>query len=176
MSGTGSDRVQTKTLEVLKMDSFTLIEVPSCRRNLHLSVLPKKDKSDKQIAEYINQNCQGQRGIVYCARRQDTVSLAHELKSSNINAVFVHGAVSDFERKRNMHAWVSGLAQVVCATKSFGMGINQKDVRFVLHKTFPESPEDYFQEIGRAGRDGLPSLCTLFFKHTDRIFSSEPHL
>ena len=104
------------------------------------------------------------------ARRQDAVSLAHELKSSNINAVFVHGAVSDFERKRNVHAWVSGLAQVVCATKSFGMGINQKDVRFVLHKTFPESPEDYFQEIGRAGRDGLPSLCTLFFKHADRSF------
>ena len=90
-----------------------------------------------QIAEYINKNCQGQRGIVYCAKRQDTVDLAHELKTSNINAVFVHGALTDFERKRNVHAWISGLAQIICATKSFGMGIDQKDVRFVLHKTFP---------------------------------------
>ena len=130
---------------------------------MHLNVLPTKDKSNKQIAEYISKNCQGQRGIVYCAKRQDTVDLAHELKSSNINAVFVHGALTDFERKRNVHAWISGLAQVICATKSFGMGIDQKDVRFVMHKTFPESLEDYFQEIDRAGRDGQPSLCTFFF-------------
>ena len=91
LTGTGSDQVQNKILEVLKMDSVTLIQVPSCRSNLHLNVLPKKDKSNKQIAEYINKNCQGQRGIVYCAKRQDTVDLAHELKTSNINAVFVHG-------------------------------------------------------------------------------------
>ena len=107
---------------------------------------------------------------MYCARRKDTVDLAHELKSENINGVFVHGGLSDKDRKKYEPAWASGLAHVICATKSFGMGIDHKDVRFVLHMSFPESIEDYAQEIGRAGRDGLPAHCTLFFNHEDRSF------
>ena len=75
----------------------------------------------------------------------------------------MHGDLSDTERRKHEHAWSRNLAKVICTTKSFGMGINKKDVRFVLLMSFPESIEDYYQEISHAGRDGKPALCTLFF-------------
>ena len=85
--------------------------------------------------------------------QKDTVNLAHELKSTNINAVFVHGGMKDTETKNHERAWANRLVHVICATKAFGMGIDQKNVRFVLHMSFPESLEDYYQRRGRAGRD-----------------------
>jgi bloom syndrome protein len=90
------------------------------------------------------------------------------LKSKGIDALFVHGNLRDSERKKHKEAWENGQAQVMCATKSFGMVVDQKDVRFVIHMSFPESIEDYYQEIGRAGRDGLHSKCVLFFRHENR--------
>ena len=74
------------------------------------------------------------------------------------------------DRKQHEQAWASGTADVMCATKSFGIGIDKKDVRFVLHFTFPDSVENYVQEIGRAGRDGLPAHCVLLFAYGDRGF------
>ena len=130
------------------MESYEIIQATSSRMNLHLQIQPKTDKPKRQISDFINQHCQGQRGIVYCAWQKDTVDLAHELKSANINPVFVHGDLNDFERRKHECAWATNLAQVICATKSFSMGIDQKDVRFVLHMSFPESIEDYYQEIG----------------------------
>ena len=165
LTGTGTSRVQDTITATLKMESINIIKVPSSRSNLHIEIHPKSDKPKKKIADFINKNCQGQHGIVCCARRRDTVDMAHELKSANINAVFVHGAMTDIERRKHERAWSDGLAEVICATKSFGMGIDRKDVRFVIHMSFPESLEDYYQEVGRAGRDGQHAVCALFFKH-----------
>ena len=80
----------------------------------------------------------------------------------------MHGGLSDADRKVYEHAWSTGSAHVICATNSFGMGIDYKDVRFVIHLSFSESIEDYLQEIGRAGRDGYPAMCALLFSHKDR--------
>lgn len=170
LTGTATTRVLSTIVSTLHMDLPNVIRVKCSRINLLLQIVSKKDKPLKQIVDFITTNCQGQRGIVYCARRKDTVELAHGLKSENINAVFVHGALSDADRKKHEQAWTSGIVQVICATKSFGMGIDQKDIRFVVHMSFPESIEDYAQEIGRAGRDGNPAVCTLFFDHKDRSF------
>lgn len=98
------------------------------------------------------------------------MDLAHQLKQEHISSVFVHGGMADVDRKQHEQAWASGNAEVISATKSFGMGIDKKDVRFVLHFSFPDSTEDYAQETGRAGRDGLPSQCVLLFAYGDRSF------
>ena len=135
------------------------IQVKHVRKNLFLNITPKKVKPKKQVADFINDNCPHERGIVYCARRKDAVHLAHELKNENINPVFAHGGMADIERKQHEQAWACGKANVMCATKSFGMGIDKKDVRFVLHYCFPDSIEDYEQEVGRAGREFTSTLC-----------------
>jgi RecQ family ATP-dependent DNA helicase len=170
LTGTATDKVMSSIVSTLAMTTPNVIKVKCARTNLFIQIQAKDNKPLKQVIDFIKTNCPGKRGIVYCARRKDTVDLAHKLKSDNIDAVFVHGGLSDVDRKKYEHAWASGTAHVICATKSFGMGIDQKDVRFVLHLSFPESMEDYVQEIGRAGRDGHAALCGLFFDHKDRSF------
>jgi len=105
---------------------------------------------------------------VYCSTRRDTKDMAYLLKVKGISAVYYDGALDDLEKEHNSRAWLDGKAIVMCATKAFGMGIDKNDVRFVIHHTIPESMEDYFQEAGRAGRDGLPSTCILLYRFEDR--------
>ena len=170
LTGTATEKVMSSIVSTLAMTKPSIIKVRCARTNLFVQIEAKGDKPLKQVVDFIKTNCPGQRGIVYCSRRKDTTDLAHKLKLENIDAVFVHGGLSDADRKKYEHAWSSGTAHVICATKSFGMGIDQKDVRFVAHLSFPESMEDYVQEIGRAGRDGRAALCVLFFNNKARSF------
>lgn len=164
LTGTATERTKQLVIDKLKMNNPTVIKVSSNKSNIFIQVIPKKDKPKEQVA------FQGQKGIIYCSRRNDCVDLAHVLKSKGIDALFVHGNLRDSERKKHKAAWENGQAQVMCATKSFGMGVDQKDIRLVIHMSFPESIENYYQEIGRAGRDGLHSQCVLFFRHENRSF------
>ena len=132
LTGTATKQVQEKIIQVLKMESPEVVEVTSSRDNLYLNVVQKTGKPAKQIGHLISEMFKDQRGIVYCTRQRDTVNLPHELKSAKINAVFVHGGMQDMERKKHERAWANGLVHVICATKAIGMGIDQKNVRFVL--------------------------------------------
>ena len=161
LTGTATPQNQQTIISVLHMDSPTVIKTSNSRSNLHLQVIQKASKPKKQIADFIN-NFQGQQGIVYCAKRKDTVDLACELSQTGIKAIFVHGDLKDSERKRNIQAWTSRKVDVICATKSFGMGVDEKSVRFVIHMTFPDSIQDYVQEIGHAGRDGCIHYAQFF--------------
>ena len=90
-------------------------------------------------------------GIIYCAKRQDAVEVAHQLKEEGITVTYVHGTISDIDRAKNMEQWTDGHALVTCATKCFGMGIDKADVCFVIHFTVPSCLEEFYQEIRRAG-------------------------
>ena len=101
---------------------------------------------------------------------QSTVDLAHTLRTRGISVTFIHGGLDDTERRRNEQLWKSGQVLVTCCTKSFSMGIDKSDVRFVHHIDLPESVEDYYQEIGRAGSDREPASCLALFSLDDRSF------
>ena len=92
------------------------------------------------------------------------MELAYTFKSKGLPVVYYHGQLDFFEKRENAKAWLKGKALIMCATSAFGMGIDKPDVRFVIHLTLPRSIEDYFQEAGRPGRDGNPSVCIIWFR------------
>jgi len=108
-------------------------------------------------------------GIVYCFSRKECDDVAAQLSASGIQCVSYHAGLTDKQRTETQTAWISNKKKVVAATIAFGMGIDKPDVRFVVHYVLPKSIEGYYQESGRAGRDGKLSTCILYFSHKDVI-------
>lgn len=113
---------------------------------------------------------QGECGIVYCVLPSHVSKLHGELLKRGINAVRYHGQLSEEVKSTSYAKWLNGDVKVIIANSSFGMGIDKPDVRYVLHAYVPTSIEEYFQQCGRAGRDGLPATCRLFYSIADKNF------
>ncbi|XP_052121683.1 recQ-like DNA helicase Blm isoform X1 [Frankliniella occidentalis] len=140
------------------------------RSNLKYSVLPKKSKAcNAEMVEMIKEKFPRASGIVYCFSRKDCETTAKEFTSAGIKTVAYHAGLSDKARAATQSQWISNKVKVVAATIAFGMGIDKPDVRFVFHQTMPKSIEGYYQETGRAGRDGKLSHCITFYKYEDSI-------
>ena len=169
LTGTATKRTVHIIVSQLKMDNPVIIEQSFLRPCLTYSVVTKKSSAKNDITELIKEEFSEMCGIVYCCERRDTIDMAYTLKSKGINATCFHGALDPFEKKVNSSAWLEGRALVICATSAFGMGIDKRDVRFVIHLTIPKSPEEYYQEAGSAGRDGAPASCIIFFKFEDGV-------
>jgi ATP-dependent DNA helicase RecQ len=137
------------------------------RRNLSYAVV-RKQASYAQLLGLI-QRFQGESGIVYCGSRAATESLARKLSEDGVNARPYHAGLLPAERSQNQEAFIRDEVPVICATIAFGMGIDKPNVRFVVHYDLPGSIENYYQETGRAGRDGLPSECTLLYSAGDQM-------
>lgn len=137
------------------------------RPNLNYHVQPKQ-RAAKQVVDFVRNRPQDS-GIVYCQSRKRTEEIAAELRRAGIAAACYHAGMTGDERASAQDAFLKDEARVVCATIAFGMGINKPDVRFVIHADLPKNMEGYYQETGRAGRDGLPADCLLLFARGDIV-------
>lgn len=146
---------------------------PLYRKNLHYKVVPKPSvKSDtiKAIADYILQHHKDDTGIIYCLSRKEAQEVADDLANftnGKIKTGVYHAEVGDAAKERLHVQWREGKVKVVCATIAFGLGIDKGDVRFVIHHSMSKSLEGFYQESGRAGRDGKDADCTLYFRAQD---------
>ncbi|MCZ4694227.1 DNA helicase RecQ [Ancylomarina euxinus] len=137
------------------------------RPNLSLKVAPGKDKF-KSILGFLRQRPH-QSGIIYCLSRKACEGLSEKLRNSGVNANYYHAGLSPDERAERQDAFINDDTPIICATIAFGMGIDKSNVRWVIHYNLPRNIESYYQEIGRAGRDGLKADTLLFYSFSDVI-------
>jgi ATP-dependent DNA helicase RecQ len=183
LTATATPRVQADILESLRLRGAEVIVTGFDRPNLELSVhkVARGEDKDVQVALALTRWLEGGgSGIVYVATRRASEELASTLRASGFSAAAYHAGLSPGERSRSQDDFQSDRTQVIVATSAFGMGVDKEDVRVVVHHHLPSSPEAYYQEVGRAGRDGLPAAGALIYSASDlryafmRLESSTP--
>src|SRR5437764_70423 len=165
LTATATERVRVDIIKELKLRDPRAYVASFNRPNLTYRVIPKTTAYEQLLA-FIRSR-PNDSGIIYCASRKSTESLARNLNEHGVSAKPYHAGLTNAERTKHQDAFLRDDVRVITATIAFGMGINKPNVRFVVHYDLPKNLESYYQETGRAGRDGLPSECVLLFSPGD---------
>ncbi|CCE62995.1 hypothetical protein TPHA_0D03600 [Tetrapisispora phaffii CBS 4417] len=167
LTATANEQVQLDIINNLGVRNPLLLKQSFNRTNLDYIIRTKSKNTVNEICSSLKTDFKNQSGIIYCNSKISCEQVAQQIASQKIRTAFYHAGMTPSERLKIQKAWQNNQVQVICATVAFGMGIDKPDVRFVIHFTIPRTLEGYYQETGRAGRDGLPAQCITYFSFKD---------
>lgn len=167
LTATATPVVRKDIVSQLRLQNCKVFNASFNRENLYYQIRPK-DNTFRQLLHYLEERKRDS-GIIYCQSRKSVEELAERLQAKGFRALPYHAGLTSETRSRNQERFIHDDAEIIVATIAFGMGIDKPDVRYVIHYDLPRSIEGYYQETGRAGRDGLKSECILFFSYADKF-------